>query len=451
MIFKLMKFPQLRRISGFLALPLLAIGFFHILYSSESDLVKPVEAVDATCPDYMDDYECLDYLQDLAKQLSDEKQKLDSQISQEEYEQLDLYQKISYTYSQIAAREKTIEELEVQLEQKATEIRILNRDIESKQTSLDTIAQEIELIKAKIKKRINMSYKYSSISTFELFLNSNELDNLLRRIQYLKDLKEKDAELLGSMGEQISFLESEQAKLQEKKEEVKKVQLEAEGDRADLFDEKEELASQKSSYQALLSESQRREDEYRTRYDELEAAANQATQQITQLIFELFRSGTIEANTPVEKGDILGFQGFTGFAYGSHLHFEYRVNGVVTNPNINCLHISYGTYASSINCEVPVDGGYVSQFPHEYIGSYYAVDFVSHTSGEQPGSWITVPPISCYGLYRESLPIPTRGTGAPIRAIKDGFVTKVLTDACGGKYVLVDHGNGETSMYLHLR
>jgi len=31
------------------------------------------------------------------------------------------------------------------------------------------------------------------------------------------------------------------------------------------------------------------------------------------------------------------------------------------------------------------------------------------------------------------------------------MVTAVRVDPCGGKYVIVDHGNGETTLYLHLR
>ena len=29
----------------------------------------------------------------------------------------------------------------------------------------------------------------------------------------------------------------------------------------------------------------------------------------------------------VNKGDVIGFVGETGYAFGAHLHFEVRVNG----------------------------------------------------------------------------------------------------------------------------
>lgn len=40
----------------------------------------------------------------------------------------------------------------------------------------------------------------------------------------------------------------------------------------------------------------------------------------------------VSANQTVSKGDIIGYVGSTGFSTGAHLHFEFRVKGLKTNP-----------------------------------------------------------------------------------------------------------------------
>jgi murein DD-endopeptidase MepM/ murein hydrolase activator NlpD len=39
-----------------------------------------------------------------------------------------------------------------------------------------------------------------------------------------------------------------------------------------------------------------------------------------------------EAGNNISKGDIIGYEGTTGFSTGPHLHFEVRYNGVPNNP-----------------------------------------------------------------------------------------------------------------------
>ena len=40
----------------------------------------------------------------------------------------------------------------------------------------------------------------------------------------------------------------------------------------------------------------------------------------------------VSVGDTVEKGDLLGFVGMTGFTSGPHTHFEIRVDGLIDNP-----------------------------------------------------------------------------------------------------------------------
>ncbi len=418
-----------------------------LLLEEKTLTVSNVVAYETTCPEEMTDQQCLQYLQEQAQLIYNDKKNISNKISQEAYNQLDLYGKISYLQSQIKATENEITKLEIELNQKTVEIRLLNKNIESTQNNIDTASQEINKVQESIRKRIALSYKYSSISTLEFLLDFNEVDSLLRKLRYLKETKEKDRELLAGMSDQIAVLQEERKVLEEMKEQVKVKLEEAEKKKLDLNATKLILNSQNAEFKSLYTESEKREADYRASYAELKKIEDAATANITQMIFEMFQSGTLKANTPVNAGDIIGFQGYSGMTFGAHLHFEYRKNGVLTSPNSGCFGVALHTFAYPINCRVPMNGAWVSQYPH-YDGP--KVDLVSYTMGNQTGQLKYMPTLSCAGYYRPAGYYSVQGTGAPIYAIKSGKITTVRTDVCGGRYLMIDHGNGETSLYLHL-
>ena len=51
-----------------------------------------------------------------------------------------------------------------------------------------------------------------------------------------------------------------------------------------------------------------------------------------QTLYAHMAERAVSAGDWVESGQILGYVGMTGSAYGYHLHFEVRVNGEVQNP-----------------------------------------------------------------------------------------------------------------------
>ena len=52
-------------------------------------------------------------------------------------------------------------------------------------------------------------------------------------------------------------------------------------------------------------------------------------------VFTLYghmKSTNVQTGQSVEAGDVIGFVGATGVAFGPHLHFEVLVNGTQVNP-----------------------------------------------------------------------------------------------------------------------
>jgi hypothetical protein len=221
---------------------------------------------------------------------------------------------------------------------------------------------------------------------------------------------------------------------------------------AQLAEDKKNLEAQKAQQNSLLAESERREREYKENLETLKDTQAAVTQKITQLIMELYNSGQIPANTPVQKGDIIGFQGHTGFSYGSHLHFEVYYQGVPVDPFVKG-YLTGGALYSPVgpgSKGAPLTGGYLTQ---TFWSNHQAIDLVSYTSGIQDGSRYKEDGSNCclsYGCVPAGW-YPLRGEGAAVRAIESGKVTDVRVGICGGKYTIVDHGNGLSSLYLHLR
>lgn len=52
-----------------------------------------------------------------------------------------------------------------------------------------------------------------------------------------------------------------------------------------------------------------------------------------QVRYAHMNSAEVSTGDVVKKGDIIGYVGSTGTSTGNHLHLEYKIDGVLTNPS----------------------------------------------------------------------------------------------------------------------
>ncbi len=430
----------------------LVLSLYTYLLFAFNAFDSKVAAFSTTCPVGMTDQQCLNYLQQQAASLQKEKSSISSQLSAEQYNQLSLQQKISYLNNQITGTQTQINDLEIQIETNNVKVRILGGQITDKQNSVNTLAQEVQTLDDSIKKRITLSYEYSLITPIEIILENNNFETLLTRLKYLSETRKQDKVLLSQMAEKQGQLQNEKDDLEKSKADVDQKLTEIEAQKTELFKQETSLNTQKADRAQLLVISQQKASDYQKSIAKLKKQEDVITSQISQLIFNLFKSGQLPANTPVKKGDIIGFEGHSGLAFGSHLHFELRRNGVIVNPNTAYpgyfSYIQYGGSPVSGTAHFPMDGAYITQFPH---ADSYAIDMISRTMGNQSGDKYYTSGVHCsYGSVPAGY-YNMGGEGAPLYAIRDGKVSNVFTDVCGGRAVIVDYGNGLTALYLHLR
>lgn len=414
-------------------------------------------AQELSCPPGMSDTQCLAYLQQQANKITAEKDKMLARLNQEEINALSLQGQINYYNNLIAQSNTKINELQLQIETNNVEIRILGKEIDELNNNISTSSSEVERLRNNLRKRIAVSYKYSSESSLQILMSTSSLDSISRKIKYLQKSKERDEFLLSTMSEEIEKLSQDKATLDDKIAQTEQKQEEIEESKKEIEAERETLAANKVEQDKLLAESRKKQQEYEATLTSLKAQEAAAGAYITRFIMERFNSGELPANIPVNRGDIIGFQGHTGYSYASHLHLVVMQNSVAVNPFASGYFSGGGLYQSvgTAGAHYPLDGGVLTQTGHGFYPMHQAIDLQSTSAGDQSGSYYYRDyTVTCNGLPLSPIPpgyISLRGEGAPIRAIKSGMISAMYTDVCGGKYRIVDHGNGETSLYLHMR
>ncbi len=404
-----------------------------------------VSAESTSCTDEMSDSECLAYLQEQAKSLREQREALQADIDKENATMQSIYEQLAYYNKVINESEISIQQLETEIQAKTLEVKILNEEVKEIQSRVDGEVQEVELLQKRVAESIAETYKLIDYSEIDILLTSDSMRDYSLRTKYLEKARLRDEANLASIYDKVTALKNDKELLAAKLDLVAQRTAEIEAEREELLITQADLKKQKNEQAMRLAQSREKINNYWGELEDLKQQEDKITATITRLIFEQHNSGTLPANTPVKKGDIIGYQGYSGFTYGAHLHFAlygkdpfalgYLTGGRVGQP------VGAGTAAA------PLDGGVMTQSFH----SGYAIDIVSTTSGIQDASaTYNAPKICCYGMCRTAGVYSARGTGAPVRAIKDGRVSALHVDACGGRYVIVDHGNGEVSLYLHL-
>jgi peptidoglycan hydrolase CwlO-like protein len=426
---------------------------------------RPVLA-QTSCP-YPDQYseECLQYMEEQREILESEKVAVQKKLKQEEYQQLSLEEKIRYINNQIAQTEKDIKAAEIEITAYNIEIRLLEKDIKEKEENISVLGQEISILESSVVKRVSESYKYSFIGPLELFFGTTNLSSILRKTKYLAVTRREERESLATFNSNIVKMKEEENLLAQDKAALQVKRNSLEEEKVKLSESKDDLNLQKSERNKLLAESKAKEAALAAELQKLTKQSNEVTAIIQTIELNRYRTGLIPVDREVKAGEIIGYQGHTGFAYGSHLHFN--LSGVGTGPlELGYFKIENGRIYDGIGKAPLGNGSYLSYGYHfgyslDMYGNY---NLNNQKYTLQQGE-------ACCPLYiiptyeRARLCDPNvsdkccvrpgqynlNGEGSPVYALKDGVVTVVQKDQCGANYVIIDHGYGELSLYLHLR
>lgn len=342
-------------------------------------------------------------LQDLEKQNQEYQDTLDrteSDINEKEEYKDALVSKIQVLDKKIQISHQKIDELNSNIEQKQADIDKANAAIE---TQMDTLRNRIRLI-----------YMAGNASDLEIILGAKDFSDFIDKMELVKTLSSYDKELIDQIEGQLTEISAQKAELEADKADLESQEASLEDDQAELntlLEENDEVlkslyATNQTAKEALESaalESQEIDDQIQQYYEAQRKIQQQQQQQ---------QSNSSSGSS--SSGSSGGSSGGSG-------------GGSTPSPEVTSSGYTW-----------PCPGFY-------YLSSEWNEDRGSYNHGAID--------IAGGGIM-----------GSSVVAAESGYVYATYTGcvhnwgkygSCGcgggyGNYVMIDHGNGKTTVYGHL-
>lgn len=363
-------------------------------------------------------------------------------------------QEIKDHESRLGHIHEEVETLQGQLKSFDESIAAMNKNIAANDFKIASTEKEITIkskelaeTKRQHKDLLRQKYVLSAVSTIEMLASSRSLSDFFDAHQHVAEISLKTKSKAIEIGRINESLKSQRKHLGETQ--------------ARLSADKEAVAAEKAKKTELLSATKGEEG----RYQDILAQSKQRKSAIDAQIAEISRvaaaaaaakeaarkaeaeraavaareaatrnaarpaatpapapppapTNSIGATGSVKRGQIIGYMASTGFSTGVHLHFTVFKSGSAIDP-------------------LPMIRN--GQMAHPAPGSYL-------TQGFGPANWSN----SVYDFHNGLDYANAYGT--PIRAAADGDIITRSWDKYGyGNYVIINHNNGMTSLYGHMK
>lgn len=157
--------------------------------------------------------------------------------------------------SQIAVLDSQIKLTELRIESNKQQISDLVLDIDTTSKKISTLQNSLDNFTGVLLNRIVATYEVGSIQPFQILLSSNNATNFFSRLNYLKIAQEHDRKLIFETTQAKNDYANQRSILEDKKKKIETLKKQ-------LEDYNTQLAQQKQSKKALLSETQGSEENY---------------------------------------------------------------------------------------------------------------------------------------------------------------------------------------------
>jgi len=242
------------------------------------------------------------------------------------------------------------------------------------------------------------------------------------KLQYIEQLEDQDRRIISYMKDTKSDYGVQQKLIERKKSEVEQVKKDIISQKEKLVSYRESLKKQNDEKESLLKLTENDEAKYQRLLSQIQAELD--AQNLAIGIEG--KDGTL-----VKKGEVIGYLGNTGCSTAPHLHYSYIIGSKAVDPYPYLKNGRLGWPLANYKITQYFGENYNFYMRRFGVPGHLALDLID------PSSWI----------------------GSPIRASKDGVLhyatdRKVFCPDINnsiGKGAIIDHGNGEKTIYWHLR
>ncbi len=318
--------------------------------------------------------------------------------------------------TQISVVDEEIDELNKHLKQLGSEITLLEEEIAKIEKKIVKTKKNIDETSDLLAQQIRAAYMGSNESTLKILMGADSLGSFLTRLEMMKRTSENQKKVIEDFKAKVTELRKQEEELEEDKKTYDGKKSELELKKEEKVEKKSELLTKQAEHKRTMRSLEKKYDEievyissldktgtaYQNYIKELEAEKKAADEEINKILSEYYATSNQQSTT---------------------------LAGANANPTTKPAG-SGGGYNSKASWAWPLGNASC------YISSGYGY---------------RDPSVSGWGFHG-GIDIAGGGiTGKPVYATRAGRVITAVTSNSGyGIYVLIDHGDGYSSLYAHM-
>lgn len=313
------------------------------------------------------------------------------------------------------------------------EIAAYNVLIADKQDELDEAQADLKELTIKNRERIRAMEEEGGLSYWAVLFQANSFSDLLDRLNMVEEIASSDRRRLEEMSAAAEAVAEAQKALTEEKS-----ALQATKDELDKL--QKDLDKKRKEANELLQELMSRSDELEAAYGELEAMESELDKEIAQKEKEYNEAKRKEWEEYMATYTTVPPATTAPPTTGS----TNNSTGTNTGTNTDTTEPTTGTN----NGSTEGDSGNNDSGNDSSSGAVWLVPCSYRKLTSPFGN--REQPTAGASTYHEGVDL-AGPEGTPIYATRSGVVTAAKSSNAGGNYVTINHGDGFSSSYLHLR